>query len=258
MNSKFGISYNITGAFWCSIILYFFIIFFIFFKLSNYEKSIKYTNDKEAFMDVFVIESDISQIVKAPEQKEKKVEEDKKQEQKELPLETEQKTTNKDIPPQIDKPSVNLSDLFSEAAPIDITPPTTKAIQSNAKSEPKTNSKSAADIVASLQKDIDKKAPKSSMTGVYNKYIGDIVEIIQSRWVQYKADTNNQAKVQIIIDKFGKLSYNIDEYSLNSAFNSKVREFLEQLKMIEFPAPPSKDAIIIDTNLIDLIEMEKK
>ena len=55
MNSKFGISYNTTGAFWCSVILYFFIIFFIFFKLGRYEESIKYTNDKDAFMDVFVV-----------------------------------------------------------------------------------------------------------------------------------------------------------------------------------------------------------
>lgn len=257
MNSKFGISYNTTGAFWCSVILYFFIIFFIFFKLSRYEESIKYTNDKDAFMDVFVVESDISQNIKALEQNEQKIEESIIKKQIEPPLELKQETTNKDIVSQEqDKPSVNLSDLFSEAAPIDITPQTTQAVQSNAKSEPKYNSKSAADIIASLQKDIDKKAPKSSMTGVYNKYMGDIVEIIQNRWVRYKADTNNNAKVKIIIDKFGKLSYHIDEYSLNSAFNSKVREFLEQLKAIDFPVPPNKDVTVLDINLIDLIETE--
>ncbi|MBR6613073.1 MAG: TonB C-terminal domain-containing protein, partial [Campylobacter sp.] len=97
MNSKFGISYNTTGAFWCSVILYFFIIFFIFFKLSRYEESIKYTNDKDAFMDVFVVESDISQSIKAPEQNEQKIEEITIKKQIEPPLELKQETTNKDI-----------------------------------------------------------------------------------------------------------------------------------------------------------------
>ena len=50
MNSKFGISYNTTGAFWLALILYVFIISFIFYKLNNYEDSIKYTNDKDAFV----------------------------------------------------------------------------------------------------------------------------------------------------------------------------------------------------------------
>jgi len=57
MNSSFGISYNTTSALWLSIILYFFIIFIIFFKLSSYEESIKYTNDQDAFMDVFVVDT---------------------------------------------------------------------------------------------------------------------------------------------------------------------------------------------------------
>ena len=129
MNSKFGISYNTTGAFWCSVILYFFIIFFIFFKLSRYEESIKYTNDKDAFMDVFVVESDISQSIKAPEQNEQKIEEFIIKKQVEPPLELKQEKTNKDIVAQKqDIASVNLSDLFSEGAPIDITTQTTKAV----------------------------------------------------------------------------------------------------------------------------------
>lgn len=256
MNNKFGISYNTTGAFWCSVILYFFIIFFIFFKLSRYEESIKYTNDKDAFMDVFVVDTTLGETITSPKQKDKKIE-DIKLKEEEIEPKPQQETTNKDLSPtKPDNPNVNFSDLFGEVAPIDITPKSTQAVQSNTKSEPKSNSKSAADIVASLQKDINSKAPKSSMTGVYNKYMGDIVEIIQSRWVRYKADTNNQAKVQIIIDKFGKLSYSVDEYSLNSAFNSKVREFLEQLKAIDFPVPPNKDVTVLDINLIDLIETE--
>lgn len=256
MNSSFGISYNTTSALWLSIILYFFIIFIIFFKLSSYEESIKYTNDQDAFMDVFVVDTTLGETITSPKQKDKKIEDIKLKEEETDPK-PQQETTNKDLSPtKPDNPNVNFSDLFSEVAPIDITPKSTQAVQSNAKSEPKSNSKSAADIVASLQKDINSKAPKSSMTGVYNKYMGDIVEIIQSRWVRYKADTNNQAKVQIIIDKFGKLSYSVDEYSLNSAFNSKVRDYLEQLQNLEFPIPPNKNTIVININLIDQIETE--
>ncbi|WP_096015798.1 TonB C-terminal domain-containing protein [Campylobacter lanienae] len=255
MNSKFGISYNTTSAFWLSLILYVFIISFIFYKLSNYEDSTKYTNDKDAFMDVFVIETNLGEIIAAPEQKNIKVKDTTIEEK--IEEKPQQQTTNKDLPPsKPDTPNLNFSDLFSGAAPIDITPSTTQAVQSNAKSAPEPSYKSAADIVASLQKDIDAKAPKSSMTGVYNKYMGDIVEIIQSRWMAYKADTNNQAKVQIIIDKFGKLSYSVEKYSLSSAFNSKVREYLEQLKDLDFPTPPSQNAVVININLIDQIETE--
>ncbi|MCR8679357.1 MULTISPECIES: TonB C-terminal domain-containing protein [Campylobacter] len=257
MSSKFGISYNTTTAFWLSVVLYLFIIFFIFFKLSRYEESIKYTNDLDAFMDVYVVDTNLAQNIVSPEQKDKKIDEKKVEDEMQSPTQTAQKTTNKDLPPpEPDKPNLNFSDLFSQAAPIEITPNTTQAIQSNAKSDLETNLKTAADIIASLQKDINTKAPKSSMTGVYNKYMGDIVEIIQSRWIAYKADTNNQAKVKVIIDEFGKLSYSIDEYSLNSAFNSKVREYLERLKDLEFPIPPSKNSIVINVNLIDQIETE--
>lgn len=256
MSSKFGISYNTTAALWLSITLYFFIIFFIFFKLSSYEESIKYTNDLDAFMDVYVVDTTLGESITSPNQKDKKIENIKLEEEKEPTPEPKQETTNKDIPPSNERQNINFSDLFSEVAPVDITPKTTQAVQSNTKSQSKSNSKSAADIVASLQKDINTKAPKSSTTGVYNKYIGDVVEIIQTRWVRYKADTNNQAKVQVIIDKFGKLSYSIDEYSLNSAFNSKVREYLEQLKNLDFPIPPSKNTIVLNVNLIDQIETE--
>ena len=77
MNSKFGISYNTTGAFWLALILYVFIISFIFYKLNNYEDSIKYTNDKDAFMDVFVIETNLGEIIASPEQKDTKIEDTK-------------------------------------------------------------------------------------------------------------------------------------------------------------------------------------
>ena len=96
------------------------------------------------------------------------------------------------------------------------------------------------------------------MTGVYDKYMGDIVKIVQIRWMAYKADTNNQAKAQIIINKFGKLSYSVEKYSLSTAFNSKVREYLEQLKDVDFPIPPSKKDVVININLIDQIETELK
>ena len=257
MNSKFGISYNTTGAFWLALILYVFIISFIFYKLNNYEDSIKYTNDKDAFMDVFVIETNLGEIIASPEQKDTKIEDTKIEEK--IEEKPQQQTTNKDLSPsKPDTPNLNFSDLFSEAAPIDITPITTQAVQSNAKSDPKPSSKSAADIVASLQKDIEAKAPKSSMTGVYNKYMGDIVKIVQITWMAYKADTNNQAKAQIIINKFGKLSYSVEKYSLSTAFNSKVREYLEQLKDVDFPIPPSKKDVVININLIDQIETELK
>ena len=94
------------------------------------------------------------------------------------------------------------------------------------------------------------------MTGEYNKFFGDISEIIQRKWVVYKADTNNNAKVQVFIDKFGKLSYNIISLSYDKEFNNKVRDFLERLKEVEFPVPPNRQTASISLTLIDQIDTE--
>ncbi|ANE36413.1 Tol-Pal system subunit TolA [Campylobacter iguaniorum] len=266
-STQIGVKYQTFNSFIVAIILYMLVISILFFKIYTREEPKKYTNQKDAFMDVFIVQTEVADIVVAPKQAEKKVE--AKLEEKDQSTEDKSKTTNKDSAPKEsqpkeepvkkvveEKPSVNLSNLFSEVKPIK-QPEKSKpaAVQSNKKSDAKTSStKSASDIFNALQKDITAKAPKAGMTGEYNKYFGDITEIIQQRWVRYKADTNDKAKVTFIIDKFGKLSYNIDEKSLNSEFNNKVKDFLENLKDVDFPAPPDGSAKTISTMLIDKID----
>lgn len=270
ISKKIGATYPTFSSFIIASIIYICIIFFLFFKIYTREDPKKYTNQKDAFMDIYVVQTEVADTLIAPKQAEKKVEAKITKEQEE-PKEEQIKTTNKQTPepqkeepkkevaPQKETPNVNLSELFSNTK-LPETKSSTKpeAVQSNKQSAKKTesSSKSASDIFKSLQKDITSKAPKAGMTGEYNKFFGDISEIIQRKWVVYKADTNNNAKVQVFIDKFGKLSYNIISLSYDKEFNNKVRDFLERLKEVEFPVPPNGQTASISLTLIDQIDTE--
>ncbi len=268
MSRKIGAKYPTLNSFVVAIFIYVCIIISLFYKIYTAEDPKKYTNQQDAFMDVFVVQTEVADTITAPKKAEEKIEA-KLTEEKEQEEVT--KTTNKQNPKPVEEPkptpvldpkpapSVNLNELFSDVKVEQPTPkPKEQAVQSNKKSDKKTSSssKSATDILNALQKDITAKAPPAGMTGEYNKFMGDITEIIQRKWVSYKADTNNDAKVQIFIDKFGKFSYNIISLSYNKEFNSKVKEFLERLKETQFPTPPTNTTTSVALTLRDQIDTE--
>ncbi len=88
--------------------------------------------------------------------------------------------------------------------------------------------------------------------GSYDAFMGRVTQIVQRRWVRYKANGNERAKISILIDKNGKFEYRIVEKSYNNAFNAKVRDFLQQLKGVTFPKPQT--ATTINMFLIDRID----
>lgn len=264
---KIGVIYPTFNSFIVSLLLYFCLIFFLFYKVFTHDEIKKYTNQKDSFMDVFVVTDKISDTTSSPKKVSNK--EEKPQVVQKENDET-MKTTNKQVATS-NEPPLSSTDIVKDEPPVDIsfkelfnsskisqvpTPSKDTAVQSNKKSSEKTAivAENANNIINSLQKDLNAKAPKPGNTGEYDKFYGDVTEIIQRGWVKYKIDGDEEAKVTIVIDKFGKMSYNINKKSLNSQFNSKVIDYLESLKYVVFPIPPNNNSINLDIILKDKID----
>ena len=77
---KFDLKFNTSGYFLLSAFLYLCIISGIFIKLTYFkEEPKKYTDTKDAFMDIMIVEREPDITVKAPEPKKEVVKEEKPQ-----------------------------------------------------------------------------------------------------------------------------------------------------------------------------------
>ncbi|WP_314041729.1 TonB C-terminal domain-containing protein [Campylobacter showae] len=272
---KFDLKFNTSGYFLLSAFLYLCIISGIFIKLTYFkEEPKKYTDTKDAFMDIMIVEREPDITVKAPEPKKEIVKEEKPQPVKEEVKKEEPKpdTTNKPpepdpTPPKPEEKKIeepNLKDLFGS---IDTSKLKEDKVAKK-KEQPKEQSrkkpekvqitsqqKKASDVINALTLDQVAKTPKSQMTGEYNEYIGQITRILASKWNQYKAGSNDKAVVLISIDQNGNFSYDIKSLSGNSEFNDKVRNFLQDMTFEKFPIP--NDGIFSHKfDLVDKLEIQ--
>ena len=256
---KFDLKFNTSGYFLLSAFLYLCIISGIFIKLTYFrEEPKKYTDTKDAFMDIMILERESYITVKAPETKKEVVKEEKpqpvKKEEEVKKEEPKPDTTNKPpepdpAPPEPEEKKVeepNLKDLFGsiDTSKLKEDRVTKKKEQPKEQSRKKpekvqitTQQKKASDVINALTLDQVAKTPKSQMTGEYNEYIGQITRILTAKWNQYKAGSNDKAVVLISIDKNGNFSYDIKSLSGNSEFNDKVRNFLQDMTLEKFPIP---------------------
>ena len=256
---KFDLKFNTSGYFLLSAFLYLCIISGIFIKLTYFkEDPKKYTDNKDAFMDIMIVEREPDITVKAPEPKKEVVKEEKpqpvKKEEEVKKEEPKPDTTNKPpepdpAPPEPEEKKVeepNLKDLFGsiDTSKLKEDRVTKKKEQPKEQSRKKpekvqitTQQKKASDVINALTLDQVAKTPKSQMTGEYNEYIGQITRILTAKWNQYKAGSNDKAVVLISIDKNGNFSYDIKSLSGNSEFNDKVRNFLQDMTLEKFPIP---------------------
>ena len=272
---KFDLKFNTSGYFLLSAFLYLCIISGIFIKLTYFkEDPKKYTDTKDAFMDIMIVEREPDITVKAPEPKKEIVKEEKPQPVKEEVKKEEPKpdTTNKPpepdpAPPKPEEKKIeepNLKDLFGS---IDTSKLKEDKVAKK-KEQPKEQSrkkpekvqitsqqKKASDVINALTLDQVAKTPKSQMTGEYNEYFGMISRILQSKWSAYKADSSDEAEVEIVIDIDGSFSYDIKKLSYNSEFNNKVRDFLQSMTSEKFPPPTQIGrAVRLGTKLEDKLE----
>ena len=267
---KFDLKFNTSGYFLLSAFLYLCIISGIFIKLTYFkEEPKKYTDTKDAFIDIMIVEREPDVTVKAPEPKKEIVKEEKpepvKKEEDIKKEELKPDTTNK--PPEPEEKKVeepNLKDLFGS---IDTSKLKEDKVAKK-KEQPKEQSrkkpekvqitsqqKKASDVIKNFTLDQVAKTPKSQMTGEYNEYFGMISRILQSKWSAYKADSSDEAEVEIVIDIDGSFSYDIKKLSYNSEFNDKVRDFLENMTFEKFPPPTQMGrAVRLATKLEDKLE----
>lgn len=274
---KFDLKFNTSGYFLLSTFLYLCIISGIFIKLTYFkEEPKKYTDTKDAFIDIMIVEREPDVTVKAPEPKKEIVKEEKpepvKKEEDIKKEELKPDTTNKPpepdpAPPEPEEKKVeepNLKDLFGS---IDTSKLKEDKVAKK-KEQPKEQSrkkpekvqitsqqKKASDVIKNFTLDQVAKTPKSQMTGEYNEYFGMISRILQSKWNAYKADSSDEAEVEIVIDIDGSFSYDIKKLSYNSEFNDKVRDFLENMTFEKFPPPTQMGrAVRLATKLEDKLE----
>lgn len=269
-------NFNTFNYFILSFVLYICMIVGIFVKLTYFKEEAKrYTDTKDAFMDITIVEREPDIVVKAPEKKEEVVKSEEPEKKVEEPKEeSKPETTNKPVEPEVapeavpepkpvEKEEPNLKDLFKNIDTSKLkedkvvkkkeTPKEQSRIKPE-KKEAKKESKAASDVINSLQLDKVAKTPKSQRTGEYNPYAGEISRILETKWTAYKADSNDNAKVEISIDVNGNFSYNIKQLSYNSEFNDKVREFLQKMTFEKFPPSQLGRPFVFETTLLDKIE----
>ncbi|WP_050334193.1 TonB C-terminal domain-containing protein [Campylobacter ureolyticus] len=244
------------------------ILFFAYNSKTKYFEDQKYTKDKDAFMDITVVDIDDSL---APVSKDSQELEDEKEEiiEKKPNLQDEDeslKTTNKKVPPKEEKKETpkpveklkneELSDLFKDInkTKLEENIKQEDLVQSRKKSEKttKTTQKSSSKSNKSNIKG-EKTKSKSQRTGVYNKFIGEVQSILTNVWSTYRALPNQDATVEITINKYGKLSYEIIELSYSTEFNQKFRDYLNRLENIQFPTPPDDEIYKHKYKMKDLI-----
>ena len=169
----------------------------------------------------------------------------KKELQKPKPKKDEKKETKNDLPSRDKKESENLKSLFSTVKTDDYKKiaeeklVSHKAKASRLKKQIKNKTSKEKKKVLKLIENLKLShnvTGRSSKKGEYNEYIGKIQEIIDLKWQETpQTIPGNKADVLIKIDKYGRFSYKIEKLSYNNAFNSKLKEFLENLKYNKFP-----------------------
>ncbi|NOX15069.1 MAG: TonB C-terminal domain-containing protein [Epsilonproteobacteria bacterium] len=227
-------SYSIVG-FLGAIVLYISVILFVSFYLQDrVRKNIKYTAQKNVVLDITLVERK-SVVKKRVHKKIKKKASKQKKTEKKPALKTVKSKSIK---------KVSLQGLFKKIQTKKIVEPKPKrTLQSRKKIiAPKKviqeveKKKDAKKVVESLNFE-NKKSIISSKNGVYDKFKGKVTQILDEKW-QNTIDTasGNKATVTIFIDNSGTFSYKIEKLSYNDEFNSKLRDFLEEMRDIEFPA----------------------
>ncbi len=227
--------YNLIG-FISSILIYALIIFSLALYMQvKVRKNIDYTIKKNSILDITLVERKSKKIVKKPKKIIKKQTKKKKV-----------KVATKPKPEVSDKKiqkKVSLKGLFDKIDTKKIVEPKKEIMQQSRKKEIKSknvvNNPKKKEVAKKLVDSLSFESPQkinSSKNGVYDKFRGKVQQILYENW-QNTIDTvsGNIATVEIYVDKDGTFSYKILKLSYNDEFNSKLVDFLEEMKDREFP-----------------------
>jgi len=218
-----------------SFVLYFIILGIGIYALQTHNiKNIKYTASKKNLLNVTLVERLEKKVIKKKKQKIVK-----------------KKTTINKPKPKPKKKTVrakksgskpDLKSLFKNVK-VDKLPEKTQKREKKVRKkivhkeiEEVVKDDKAKNITKTLEFDQQENLIITQKDGVYDEFRGKISDILDSHWQgTIETVSGNEAKVIVSIDKLGNFSYKIETLSYNDAFNAKLRDFLEEMKDIEFP-----------------------
>lgn len=273
MTPKLGTNYPTLNSFIISLAIYIALLGFIIYKAgSAMSVAQKYTDTKDAFMDVTIVTEQRADAIIAPKAEVKKPEpqpEPPKPEPVKEEVVEEQITTNKAVEPDPEP----VKETAPEPEPVDIgalfkdikDPPKPaqkpKAVQSNKKSakQNKSAQQRASEAINALQTGDKVAAPKEQLTGEYDEFRGALRRIIEQRWQKYRANTNDVVEIKMIFSGDGRLiSYSFETRSYDAEFQSKARDLMENLKTVKFPATPGGQRLEMPLKLSDEVEIQSE
>ncbi len=230
-----------------SICLYSFVLTSVFYYLkTDYKKAVRYSSKKDNFLDITMVSREKKEVLMTKEIKKKEVKQEQKKEEVKTAL----------------KPSENLKDLFGKIKDINTSKPIPTNKNKQAKqSRLKPSKKNKPKQVKSASKLTDsisfEDSPKmSSSVGVYDKFRGEVQEILDGFWNEtIQTESGAEAEVKINIDQYGNFSYYIVKFSYNNDFNKKLRDFLEQMRGVKFPKNTDNTSDIV-IKFADRLERE--
>ncbi len=227
--------YNLVGFILASILYLTVLLLLAFYLQDKARKNVDYTIKKDNILDITLVERKHKKNIK-PRKKIVK----KQNIEKPKPITTKPKP--KKVSPKVQK-KVSLQGLFKKIDTKKIIEQKIDMAQQSRKKEVKSKvnieKPKKRDIAKKLVESLSFESPqniKSSKNGIYDKFRGKVQQILYKNW-QNTIDTvsGNSATVEIFIDKIGTFSYKIVKLSYNDEFNSKLVDFLEEMKDKEFP-----------------------
>lgn len=239
---------NNTAAFLYALCVYFIVILFVFFKLYTYKDlAVKYTDMKDAYIDI-----ELGTSVPQPSISVKSKDIKELFNQKSIKKHISAKMKSVDAKNQKES---NLNELFGKLEYEDFK--STK-IQAAYKQVPR-NSDEAKNITKRLDTlrentSIIGQNKSESRAGVYDPFLGALRRILEERWRLYNASGDFSARVHFSIDANGFFYYNEVELSGDANFDKKLENFLANLKGKYLILPPNSSPYIGVLELSDKIK----
>ncbi|EAK9857268.1 TonB C-terminal domain-containing protein [Campylobacter lari] len=241
-----------------AVLVYFFVVFLVFFKLIEYKpKAIEYTDDPNSFINIEFGDSINQNQVNM-------IQELQKENLQSLFEENllQKYTTNKSVNTQnIEQQASVFNELFGKIE--DYQEEKTTKVQSSMPSKKPTfaQREKINDFSKQLNENlqINQELGQSVIeqkVGVYDQFLGAVRKYLEDRWRIYNPSGNLSIEVEFVIDNNGYF-YLLSATSAHSDnFDKKAKEFLQNLEGKYITLPPNGKIRKIKMQLSDIIEFK--
>ncbi|TXE84441.1 TonB C-terminal domain-containing protein [Campylobacter peloridis] len=251
-------SINNLKAFIYSVLIYFFVILIVFFKVIEHKpQAIEYTDDPNSFINIELGDNINKNYFDNTQQLQK----DSLQDLFKDNL-LQKYTTNKNIKTQdIDQKSSQFDELFGKID--DYQEEKTTKVQSSMPSQKPifTQREKINNFSQQLNENLqfNQELGQSLMEqkiGVYDQFLGSVRKYLEDRWRIYNPSGNLSIEVEFIVDNNGYFYLLNYTKSYNDNFNKKVEEFLQNLEGKYITLPPNGKIRQIKMQLSDVVEFK--